>query len=93
MKQAARLVGLTRQAITRHCITGGEVYVVGMEASLTKQGGMLVMTELVEGWLVAVNLVAFAVYGIDKYKSMPLSADTSVINTESISRNLIFLMS
>ena len=43
---------------------------VGMEASLTKQGGMLVMTELVEGWLVAVNLVAFAVYGIDKYKSM-----------------------
>lgn len=59
-----------RKATTRPCITGGEVYVVGMEASLTKQGGMLVMTELVEGWLVAVNLVAFAVYGIDKYKSM-----------------------
>ena len=46
-----------------------------MEASLTKQGGMLVMTELVEGWLVAVNLVAFAVYGIDKYKSMYGRAD------------------
>ena len=33
------------------------------------------MTELVEGWLVAVNLVAFAVYGIAKYKSMHGRAD------------------
>ena len=65
-----------RKATIRPCITGGEVYVVGMEASLTKQGGMLVMTELIEGWLLAINLVVFAVYGIDKYKSMHGRADT-----------------
>ena len=28
------------------------------------------MTEMIEGWLLAINLTAFAAYGIDKYKSM-----------------------
>ena len=30
---------------------------------------------MIEGWLVAINLMAFAVYGIDNHKSMYGKAD------------------
>ena len=61
-----------RKATTRHCITGGEVYAVGMEGFIDKAREN---AQLIEGWLVAINLMAFAVYGIDNHKSMYGKAD------------------